>query len=146
MITKEFAFRLDVHPSKVSNAEMGTVFEELIRRFMESSKETAGERFTPREVIRLMVGLLFSSDHETLGGRAPMRQVYDPTCGTGGMLSVAEEWIAQHALHVKLTLGALVAFSDRVINEKYAPEGVTEHDLNAGIGGKKVDVAFNGPD
>lgn len=104
MITKEFAFKLDVHPSKVSNAEMGTLFEELIRRFMESSKETAGEHFTPREVIRLMVGLLFSADDENLAGQAPMRQVYDPTCGTGGMLSVAEEWIAEHAPHVKLTL------------------------------------------
>ena len=104
MITKEFAFKLDVHPSKVSNAEMGTLFEELIRRFMESSKETAGEHFTPREVIRLMVGLLFSADDENLAGQAPMRQVYDPTCGTGGMLSVAEEWIAEHAPHVQLTL------------------------------------------
>lgn len=104
MITKEFAFKLDVHPSKVSNAEMGTLFEELIRRFMESSKETAGEHFTPREVIRLMVGLLFSADDENLAGQSPMRQVYDPTCGTGGMLSVAEEWIAEHAPHVQLTL------------------------------------------
>ena len=104
MITKEFAFKLDVHPSKVSNAEMGTLFEELIRRFMESSKETAGEHFTPREVIRLMVGLLFSADDENLAGQTPMRQVYDPTCGTGGMLSVAEDWIAEHAPHVKLTL------------------------------------------
>ncbi len=104
MITQGFAFKLDVHPSKVSNAEMGTLFEELIRRFMESSKETAGEHFTPREVIRLMVGLLFSADDENLAGQAPMRQVYDPTCGTGGMLSVAEEWITEHAPHVQLTL------------------------------------------
>ncbi len=104
MITKDFAFKLDVHPSKVSNTEMGTLFEELIRRFMESSKETAGEHFTPREVIRLMVGLLFSADDENLAGPAPMRQVYDPTCGTGGMLSVAEEWMQEHAPHVKLTL------------------------------------------
>ena len=104
MIAKEFAFKLDVHPSKVSNAEMGTLFEELIRRFMESSKETAGEHFTPREVIKLMVGLLFSADDENLAGQTPMRQVYDPTCGTGGMLSVAEEWIAEHAPHVQLTL------------------------------------------
>lgn len=104
MITKEFAFKLDVHPSKVSNAEMGTLFEELIRRFMESSKETAGEHFTPREVIRLMVGLLFSADDENLAGQTPMRQVYDPTCGTGGMLSVAEDWMAEYAPHVKLTL------------------------------------------
>ena len=104
MITKDFAFKLDVHPSKVTNAEMGTLFEELIRRFMESSKETAGEHFTPREVIRLMVGLLFSDDAENLAGPAPMRQVYDPTCGTGGMLSVAEEWMQEHAPHVQLTL------------------------------------------
>ncbi len=103
MVVKEFAHNLDVHPDKVSNAEMGTLFEELIRRFMESSKETAGEHFTPREVIRLMVGLLFNSDDDNLSGPL-MRQVYDPTCGTGGMLSVAEEWMREYAPNVSLTL------------------------------------------
>lgn len=103
MVVREFAYKLDVHPDKVSNAEMGTLFEELIRRFMESSKETAGEHFTPREVIRLMVGLLFNSDDDNLSGPL-MRQVYDPTCGTGGMLSVAEEWMREYAPNVSLTL------------------------------------------
>jgi type I restriction enzyme M protein len=99
-----FAAGLDVHPDRVSNIEMGQLFEELIRRFMESSKETAGEYFTPREVIRLMVGLLFTSDDEALSNPHALRQVYDPTCGTGGMLSVAEEWLRQHNPGVRLTL------------------------------------------
>lgn len=103
MVVTQFAHKLDVHPDKVSNAEMGTLFEELIRRFMESSKETAGEHFTPREVIRLMVELLFNSDDDQLSGPL-MRQVYDPTCGTGGMLSVAEEWMREHAPNISLTL------------------------------------------
>ncbi len=90
-------FRLvNVHPNQVTNHEMGLVFEELIRRFMESSKETAGEFFTPREVIELMVSLLLTPDTEDLSdpNRRPM--VYDPTCGTGGMLSVADEWVRRH--------------------------------------------------
>ena len=104
MVVQEFATRLEVHPSQVSNAEMGSLFEELIRRFMESSKETAGEHFTPREVIRLMVGMLFTSDDEDLAQPQTMRQVYDPTCGTGGMLSVADEWMHEFAPNVRLTL------------------------------------------
>lgn len=92
-VTQRFA-ALDVHPDRVSNSEMGSLFEELIRRFMESSKETAGEHFTPREVIRLMVELLFTTDDDVLRQPHVARQVYDPTCGTGGMLSVADEWLS----------------------------------------------------
>ncbi|MXX88416.1 MAG: SAM-dependent DNA methyltransferase [Boseongicola sp. SB0677_bin_26] len=82
---------IDLHPDSVSNIEMGYLFEELIRRFSEISNETAGEHFTPREVIRLIVDLLVANDDEKLTGRGIIRQVYDPACGTGGMLALTEE-------------------------------------------------------
>lgn len=102
-IVQKFA-ALDVHPDRVSNAEMGDVFEELIRRFMESSKDLAGDYFTPREVIRLMVSILFAPDSEDLSDPALIRQVYDPTCGTGGMLSEAHAWMAEHNGQATLNL------------------------------------------
>lgn len=82
---------IDLHPETISNLEMGYLFEELIRRFSEISNETAGEHFTPREVIRLIVDLLVANDDEKLTGRGIIRQVYDPACGTGGMLALTEE-------------------------------------------------------
>ncbi len=82
---------IDLHPSAISNIEMGYLFEELIRRFSEISNETAGEHFTPREVIRLIVDLLIANDDTKLTGRGIIRQVYDPACGTGGMLALTEE-------------------------------------------------------
>lgn len=82
---------IDLHPDSVSNIEMGYLFEELIRRFSEISNETAGEHFTPREVIRLIVDLLIANDDPKLTGRGIIRQVYDPACGTGGMLALTEE-------------------------------------------------------
>jgi len=84
---------VDLHPKTVSNLEMGYLYEELIRKFSELSNETAGEHFTPREVIRLMVNLLFSSDDAVLTQAGKIATVYDPACGTGGMLSVAEDHI-----------------------------------------------------
>jgi type I restriction enzyme M protein len=83
--------QIDLHPDRVSNLEMGYLFEELIRRFSEISNETAGEHFTPREVVRLLVDLLLANDQEALSGKGIIRRVYDPACGTGGMLSVTEE-------------------------------------------------------
>jgi len=83
----------DLHPDKVSNHEMGAIFEELIRRFSEQSNETAGEHFTPREVVRLMVNLLLSGDEDVLREPGIIREVFDCACGTGGMLSEAEEQI-----------------------------------------------------
>ena len=82
---------VDLHPDTISNLEMGYLFEEMIRRFSEISNETAGEHFTPREVIRLIVDLLIANDDEELTGRGIIRQVYDPACGTGGMLTLTEE-------------------------------------------------------
>jgi len=84
---------IDLHPNKVSNLEMGYLYEELIRRFSELSNETAGEHFTPREVIRLMVNLLFIEDNDVLTKPGTVRTIFDPACGTGGMLSVAEDYL-----------------------------------------------------
>jgi type I restriction enzyme M protein len=73
------------------NIEMGYIFEELIRRFNEAANETAGDHFTPREVIRLMVNLLFAPDRDLLVKKGIVRTLFDPACGTGGMLAVADE-------------------------------------------------------
>lgn len=92
LVTQKFA-SVDLHPSVVSNSDMGLVFEELIRRFAELSNETAGEHYTPREVIRLMVDLLLSPDDEALTKPGVVRSIYDPAAGTGGMLSIAGEYL-----------------------------------------------------
>ena len=86
---------IDLHPNTVSNLEMGYIFEELIRRFNEASNEEAGDHFTPREVIRLMVNLLFNPDSKTLTQKGAIRTLFDPTAGTGGMLSVSEEYLRE---------------------------------------------------
>jgi type I restriction enzyme M protein len=90
LVTEKFA-NIDLHPTVVSNAQMGDVFEELIRKFAELSNETAGEHWTPRDAIRLMVNLLFIEDDEALTKPGVVRSIYDPTLGTGGMVSTAEE-------------------------------------------------------
>ncbi len=113
-VTEKFA-RVDLSPKAVSNAQMGHVFEELIRRFAELSNETAGEHFTPREVIRLMVNLLFIEDDEALTKPGVVRTLYDPTAGTGGMLSVAEEHLS--SLNPK---ARLVMFGQELNPESYA--------------------------
>jgi type I restriction enzyme M protein len=84
---------VELHPSVVSNEAMGYIFEELLRKFSEMSNETAGEHYTPREVIRLMVDLLFAEDTEALSGPAPVRTIYDPAAGTGGMLNIASDYL-----------------------------------------------------
>jgi type I restriction enzyme M protein len=93
-VVQRFA-AIDLHPDVVSNHEMGYIFEELIRRFSEQANETAGEHFTPREVIRLMVDLLFYEDRDGLTKPGIVRTLYDPACGTGGMLSVGEEYLLE---------------------------------------------------
>lgn len=104
LVTKKFT-EIDLHPNNVSNSDMGLVFEELIRKFAELSNETAGEHFTPREVIRLMVDLLFHGDNEALSKPGVIRTLYDPTAGTGGMLSIAEEYLTgSHGLNPDATL------------------------------------------
>jgi type I restriction enzyme M protein len=106
---------IDLHPSVVSNLQMGYVFEELIRRFSEQSNETAGEHFTPREVIRLMVDLLFAGERTELRTEGIVRTLYDPACGTGGMLSIAEEYLRE--LNPE---GHLAAFGQELNAESYA--------------------------
>lgn len=86
---------IDLHPDTVANIEMGYIFEELIRRFNEASNEEAGDHFTPRDVIRLMVNLLFIPDSDILTTKGIIRTLYDPACGTGGMLSVSEDYIRE---------------------------------------------------
>ena len=100
----EMFARVDLHPDKVSNMQMGQIFEELIRRFSELSNETAGEHFTPREVIKLMVNLLFVEDDDILSKPGVVRTIYDPTAGTGGMLSIAEEYLAEHNEQARLVM------------------------------------------
>jgi type I restriction enzyme M protein len=95
LIIKEFN-KINLHPDVVSNLEMWYLFEELIRRFSEQSNETAWEHYTPREVIQLMVNVLFEPDAEILKKEHIIKTVYDPCCGTGGMLSVCKEHILQH--------------------------------------------------
>ena len=93
LIIKEFCKPdLDLSPAKLSNLQMGYLFEELVRKFNEQANEEAGDHFTPREVIRLMVNLVFCEEQEIFQ-QGIYRTVYDPTAGTGGMLSVAEEYI-----------------------------------------------------
>ena len=106
---------VDLHPDKVSNHEMGYAFEELIRKFAEESNETAGEHFTPREVIRLMAGLLIAPDLDQVKVPGMSRTVYDPACGTGGMLSAAEEFILDHN-----TEGRVYAFGQELNPESWA--------------------------
>ncbi len=115
LVTEKFA-NIDLHPDAVDNAQMGLVFEELIRKFAEISNETAGEHFTPREVIRLMVNLIFIEDDDVLApGNSVVRTIYDPTAGTGGMLSVAAEHLLQHNPDARLTL-----YGQELNDESYA--------------------------
>ncbi|AUX86941.1 restriction endonuclease subunit M [Acinetobacter sp. ACNIH2] len=86
----------DLSPENISNHEMGLVFEELIRRFAESSNETAGEHFTPRDIVRLTTGLIFSQDDDALNKEGVIRTIYDPTAGTGGFLSSGTEYVYEH--------------------------------------------------
>jgi type I restriction enzyme M protein len=113
-VTEKFT-QIDLHPDQVSNMQMGLVFEELIRKFAEISNETAGEHFTPREVIRLMVNLIFIEDDAILSKPGVVRTIYDPTAGTGGMLSVAGDYLAEHNPQARLTV-----FGQELNPESYA--------------------------
>lgn len=103
LVIQEF-LKVDLHPEIVDNAQMGHIFEELIGKAMEASNEEAGEYFTPRDVVRLMVNLLFSRDDDALSKAGIVRSIYDPTAGTGGMLSVAEDHIRGLNPDAQLTL------------------------------------------
>ncbi|MBC7595439.1 MAG: SAM-dependent DNA methyltransferase, partial [Kineosporiaceae bacterium] len=103
LVIQKFA-AVDLSPETVPNEEMGHIFEELIRKFAEASNETAGEHFTPRDVIELMVDILLAPESDTLAKANVVRSVYDPTAGTGGMLSVAEDHIRSANPTATLTL------------------------------------------
>ncbi|TGM12096.1 SAM-dependent DNA methyltransferase [Leptospira selangorensis] len=114
LVIKEFADAGKIFKD-VTTLEMGYIFEELIRKFAELSNETAGEHFTPREVIQLMVNVLFVDDQENLTKEGIVRTLYDPACGTGGMLSVAEEYIIKMNPDAKLEV-----FGQELNAESYA--------------------------
>lgn len=114
LVTQKFS-QIDLHPEAVSNVEMGLIFEELIRKFAEASNETAGEHFTPRDVVRLMVNLLFAADDDILSKPGVVRSVYDPTAGTGGMLSIADDYIRHLNPEASLSL-----FGQELNGESYA--------------------------
>lgn len=87
---------VDLHPDKVDNHTMGSIFEELLRRFSEMSNETSGEHYTPRDVVNLLVSLVFSGDKNHLEGEGILRSIFDPCCGTGGMLTIGKEWVQEN--------------------------------------------------
>ncbi len=102
LIIKEFA-AINLHPDQINNMEMGRIFEELVRKFNEQANEEAGDHFTPREVIRLMAHLVYTEE-EDVYTPGISRTVYDPTCGTGGMLSVSEEYVHEQNPQANLHL------------------------------------------
>ena len=87
---------VDLHPDKVSNHEMGSIYEELLRKFSEQHNEESGDHFTPRDIVKLLVSLVFEGDKESLQGTGKIRSIYDPCCGTGGMLTIGKEWIHEN--------------------------------------------------
>lgn len=112
LVVCKFVDDIDLHPDRVKNNEMGYIFEELIRKFSEMSNETAGEHFTPREVIRLMVSMLFNPDLDKIIDPAFMAKLYDPAAGTGGMLSAAIEYASEHSP------SAIIRVYGQELNEK----------------------------
>src|SRR4029078_10643268 len=93
---------INLHPDVVNNLEMGLLFEDLIRRFNEAANETAGDHFTPREVIRLMVAILFDPNDDILTKPGTIRKMLDPACGTGGMLAEAQNYLREHNAKAQL--------------------------------------------
>lgn len=116
IVIKEFTSpKANLHPDVISNLEMGYIFEEIIRRFSEAHNEDAGQHYTPREVIQLMVNILFYDDSDVLAGNNVAKTIYDPACGTGGMLSVAEEY-----LHQLNATTELMAFGQEINDQTFA--------------------------
>ena len=116
IVLQEFtSAKADLHPDRISNIEMGYIFEEIIRKFSEAHNEDAGQHYTPREVIRLMTNILFYDDSEFLSDSNIVKTIYDPACGTGGMLSVSEEY-----LHELNSDNKLVAFGQELNDQTFA--------------------------
>ena len=153
LVTEKFA-NIDLHPEVVSNAQMGAVFEELIRKFAELSNETAGEHFTPREVIRLMVNLLFIEDDQALTRLGVVRSIYDPTAGTGGMLSVADEHLSSLNPSARLVMygqelnpeSYAICKADMLIKGQDVGNIIFGNTLSAdGLHGKNFDYMLSNP-
>ncbi|MFA7109292.1 MAG: class I SAM-dependent DNA methyltransferase [Sphaerochaetaceae bacterium] len=116
IVIKEFnSPKANLHPKVISNLEMGYIFEEIIRRFSEAHNEDAGQHYTPREVIELMVNILFYDDNDVLSGKNVAKTIYDPACGTGGMMSVAEEY-----LHKMNSSTEIIAFGQELNDQTFA--------------------------
>jgi type I restriction enzyme M protein len=116
LLIKKFSeSRVDLHPDKVSNHEMGTIFEELIRKFSEQSNEEAGEHFTPRDVVKLMTSLIFIENGIHLNDPNLIIKIYDPACGTGGMLTSCENFIREFN-----TTADVVLYGQEINQEIYA--------------------------
>ena len=84
---------VDLHPDTIDNHQMGTIYEELLRKFSEMTNEESGDHFTPRDIVQLLVTLVFGPDKENLQGKGLIRTIYDPCCGTGGLLSIGKQWV-----------------------------------------------------
>tara|TARA_B100000989_G_scaffold41959_1_gene26729 strand:+ start:9889 stop:11592 length:1704 start_codon:yes stop_codon:yes gene_type:complete len=87
---------VDLHPDTVDNHQMGTIYEELLRKFSEMTNEESGDHFTPRDIVQLLVTLVFGPDKESLQGKGLIRTIYDPCCGTGGLLSIGKQWVKEN--------------------------------------------------
>ena len=97
---------IDLHPDKISNRDMGLIYEELLRKFSEMSNETSGDHYTPRDVVRLLVSMVFTEDKDKLQGEGKVRSIFDPCCGSGGMLTIGKEYVHQN-INEKLELRLL---------------------------------------
>jgi len=87
---------VDLHPKTIDNHQMGTIYEELLRKFSEMTNEESGDHFTPRDIVQLLVTLVFGPDKENLKGKGLIRTIYDPCCGTGGLLSIGKQWVKEN--------------------------------------------------
>ena len=151
IVLKEYTTdRGNLHPNEISNLEMGYIFEEIIRRFSESHNEDAGQHYTPREVIQLMVNILFYDDNDILSGNNVAKTIYDPACGTGGMLSVAEEYL--HSLNTYPDFKKRINGADRKsdgcrIRSSYAVGFTKDAGDNSKVVMRKENIrnAFNSP-
>ncbi|WP_284013577.1 type I restriction-modification system subunit M [Halobaculum litoreum] len=152
-VMQSFA-EIDLHPDTVPNEEMGYIYEELIRKFNELSNETAGEHFTPREVIELMVNLIFSEDDQILTEGGAVRTLYDPACGTGGMLSVAEDHVramnGDASLHVygqELNPESYAVCNSDMLLKGQDPENIAYGNsfTNDGFEGRTFDYMLSNP-
>lgn len=107
---------IDLHPNVVDNHTMGMIFEELLRKSSELSNESSGQYYTPRDIVKLLVSLVFSENKEDLKGDGKIRSILDPCCGTGGMLTIGKEWILEN-INPKLEI---LLYGQETISQTYS--------------------------